>query len=184
MCYQISREVLDILASHVRPGITTDELDRICHEECIKRDAYPSPLNYGGFPKSVCTSVNEVICHVSCQVDTQAFNAPGGPIAHTSQGIPDQRELVEGDIINLDVSLFHGGFHGDLNATYPVGKVDDESLDLIATTKKSMEEAIAICKPGVAYREIGNKIEEVVKPKGFSIVRRYTGHGIHYMVCP
>ncbi|KAI9637890.1 putative methionine aminopeptidase [Dioszegia hungarica] len=156
---RLSREVLDILASHVRPGITTDELDRICHEECIKRDAYPSPLNYGKFPKSVCTSVNEVICH----------------------GIPDQRELVEGDIINLDVSLFHGGFHGDLNATYPVGKVDEESMDLMATTKKSMEDAIAICKPGVAYREIGNKIEEVVKPKGYSIVRRYTGHGIHYM---
>jgi methionyl aminopeptidase len=79
-------------------------------------------------------------------------------------------------------STVHGGFHGDLNATYPVGKVDEESMDLMATTKKSMEDAIAICKPGVAYREIGNKIEEVVKPKGYSIVRRYTGHGIHYMV--
>lgn len=73
----------------------------------------------------------------------------------------------------------HGGFHGDLNATYPVGKVDDESADLMATTKKAMEEAIALCKPGVPYRDIGNKIEEVVKPKGYSIVRRYTGHGIH-----
>lgn len=105
--------------------------------------------------------------------------------------------LVEGDIVNLDVTLCtftdsphrvslttgdHGGFHGDLNATYPVGKVDQESLDLMETTKKSMEAAIAICKPGVAYREIGNKIEEVVKPMGYSIVRRYTGHGIHNLV--
>nr|XP_031857234.1 methionine aminopeptidase, type I [Kwoniella shandongensis]KAA5524306.1 methionine aminopeptidase, type I [Kwoniella shandongensis] len=156
---RLSREVLDTVAAHIKPGITTDELDAICHQACIDRDAYPSPLNYAKFPKSVCTSVNEVICH----------------------GIPDQRPLVEGDIINLDVSLYHGGFHGDLNATYPVGKVDQESLDLIATTKKSMEDAIAICKPGVPFREIGNKIEEVVKPKGYSIVRRYTGHGIHYL---
>jgi methionyl aminopeptidase len=76
----------------------------------------------------------------------------------------------------------HGGFHGDLNATYPVGKADQESLDLIATTKKAMEEAIAICKPGVAYREIGNMIESITKPKGYSVVRRYTGHGIHHLV--
>ena len=76
----------------------------------------------------------------------------------------------------------HGGFHGDLNATYPVGKVDQESADLIAATKKATEEAIAICKPGVAYREIGNKIEEIIKPKGYGIVRRYTGHGIHNLV--
>ncbi|ORX33733.1 peptidase M24, structural domain-containing protein [Kockovaella imperatae] len=156
---RLSRDVLDIIASHVRPGITTDELDRICHEECIKRDAYPSPLNYNRFPKSVCTSINEVICH----------------------GIPDQRPLVEGDIINLDVSLYHGGFHGDVNGTYPVGKVDEESAELMATTKRSMEAAIAICKPGVAYRDIGNKIEEIIKPKGYGIVRRYTGHGIHHL---
>ncbi|GFZ45727.1 aspartyl aminopeptidase [Saitozyma sp. JCM 24511] len=154
---RMAREVLDILASHIRPGITTDELDAICHEECIKRNAYPSPLNYNKFPKSVCTSVNEVICH----------------------GIPDQRPLVEGDIINLDVTLYYGGFHGDLNATYPVGKVDQESADLMATTKAATDAAIAICKPGLAFREIGNKIEEVVKPKGYGIVRRYTGHGIH-----
>ncbi|RSH79262.1 Methionine aminopeptidase 1 [Apiotrichum porosum] len=154
---RLAREVLDIVASHIKVGVTTDELDRICHEACIERDSYPSPLNYAKFPKSICTSVNEVICH----------------------GIPDARPLQDGDIVNLDVTLFHGGFHGDLNATYPVGKCDQESLDLIAATKKSMEEAIAICKPGVPYREIGNKIEEIIKPLGYSIVRRYTGHGIH-----
>ena len=166
--------MLDITASHIRPGITTDELDEICHNACIERNAYPSPLNYNKFPKSICTSVNEVICH----------------------GIPDKRPLVEGDIINLDVSLCvlqsilpmlrlhadHNGFHGDLNATYPVGKVDQESQDLIATTKRAMEEAIAICKPGVPYRDIGNKIEEITRPAGLSIVRRYTGHGIHHQV--
>ncbi|OCF36461.1 methionine aminopeptidase, type I [Kwoniella heveanensis BCC8398] len=153
---KLAREVLDLTASHIKPGITTDELDAICHQACVDRNSYPSPLNYAKFPKSVCTSVNECICH----------------------GIPDQRPLVEGDIINLDVSLCEC-FHADLNATYPVGKIDQESQDLIDTTRKSMEEAIAICKPGVPYREIGNKIEEIVRPKGYSIVRRYTGHGVH-----
>ncbi|BEI83882.1 hypothetical protein CcaverHIS002_0404860 [Cutaneotrichosporon cavernicola] len=155
---RLSREVLDYTASFIRPGITSDELDAICHQASIDRDCYPSPLNYSKFPKSVCISINEVICH----------------------GIPDQRPLQEGDIVNLDVSLYHGGFHGDLNATYPVGKVNQESLDLMAATKKSMDEAIKICKPGVPYREIGNKIESIIKPTGYSIVRRYTGHGIHY----
>ncbi|KIR54229.1 methionine aminopeptidase, type I [Cryptococcus gattii Ru294] len=156
---RLAREVLDLVASHVKPGVTTDELDVICHQACIDRNSYPSPLNYVKFPKSICTSVNEVICH----------------------GIPDQRPLQEGDIINLDVTLYHGGFHGDLNATYPVGKVDEESQDLMDTTKRAMDEAIAICKPGVPYREIGNKIEEITKPKGYGIVRRYTGHGINHL---
>ncbi|KAL7424148.1 Methionine aminopeptidase 1 [Cryptotrichosporon argae] len=156
---RLTREVLDLVASHIRPGVTTDELDAICHQACIDRDSYPSPLNYVKFPKSICTSVNEVICH----------------------GIPDQRPLVEGDIVNLDVSLYHDGFHGDVNATYPVGKCDQESLDLIAGTKKSMDEAIKICKPGVPFREIGNKIDEVIRPLGYSIVRRYTGHGVNQL---
>ncbi|WVQ71825.1 methionine aminopeptidase, type I [Cryptococcus sp. DSM 104548] len=156
---RLAREVLDIVAAAIKPGVTTDELDAICHAACVERDSYPSPLNYVKFPKSICTSVNEVICH----------------------GIPDQRPLVEGDIVNLDVTLYHGGFHGDLNATYPVGKCDPESLDLIATTKAATEAAIAICKPGVPYREIGNKIEEIIKPKGYGIVRRYTGHGINQL---
>ena len=93
----MAREVLDLLASHLKPGITTDELDAVCHQACIDRDSYPSPLNYNRFPKSVCTSINEVICHVRRPIELGAATDP--------QGIPDQRPLVEGDIINLDVTL-------------------------------------------------------------------------------
>ncbi|KAG8691534.1 Methionine aminopeptidase 1 [Ceratobasidium sp. 423] len=144
---RLSREVLDIAAAAIRPGITTDEIDAIVHEETIKRGAYPSPLNYREFPKSVCTSVNEVICH----------------------GIPDQRKLEEGDIVNLDVSLYYKGFHGDLNETYPVGKISEESQNLIRTTRQCLDAAIAICKPGTLFRDLGKAI----------VVRNYTGHGIH-----
>lgn len=157
---QLTRKVLNLAAAAIAPGVTTDELDAIVHQETLKRDAYPSPLNYRLFPKSVCTSVNEVICH----------------------GIPDARPLEEGDIVNLDVSLYYKGFHGDCNATFPVGKVDKESLDLIETTRKATRDAIAICKPGLPFAEIGNVIESVVKPKGYGIVTRYTGHGINQLV--
>ena len=95
--------------------------------------SYPSPLNYCHFPKSVCTSVNEVICH----------------------GIPDQRPLQDGDILNIDVTLYHGGFHGDLNETYPVGRIDDDSKKLLKVTRHSLDEAIKICKPGALLRDIG-----------------------------
>ncbi|KAG9103051.1 Methionine aminopeptidase 1 [Ceratobasidium sp. 370] len=154
---RLAREVLDIAAAAIRPGITTDhqmvdELDAIVHEETIKRGAYPSPLNYRGFPKSLCTSVNEVICH----------------------GIPDQRKLEEGDIINLDVSLYYKDFHSDLNETYPVGKISEDSKKLIRTTRKCLDAAIAICKPGALFRDIGKAI----------VVRSYTGHGIHNLFHP
>ncbi|KAF7304860.1 Methionine aminopeptidase [Mycena kentingensis (nom. inval.)] len=130
---RMSREILDIAAAAVRPGITTDEIDEIVHNATIERNAYPSPLNYRNFPKSVCTSVNEVICH----------------------GIPDQRKLQEGDIINLDISVFYDGFHGDVNGTYPVGEIDEESAKLIATSRECLDKAIAICKPGALIRDIG-----------------------------
>ncbi|KAF5355562.1 hypothetical protein D9758_006323 [Tetrapyrgos nigripes] len=153
----LTREVLDIAASHVRPGITTDELDEIVHNATIERNAYPSPLNYRNFPKSVCTSVNEVICH----------------------GIPDQRKLQEGDIINIDVSLYYDGYHGDVNATYPVGQIDEESQKLIRTTRECLDESIKICKPGALIRDIGKTIEPIARANGCSSVRTYTGHGIH-----
>ena len=107
-------------AHAVRPGITTDELDRICHEACIARGGYPSPLHYKGFPKSLCTSVNEIICH----------------------GIPDDRVLLDGDIVNCDVTIFLDGVHGDCNATFLVGDVDDDGRELVQVTKEAMWKGI------------------------------------------
>ncbi|KAI5478041.1 methionyl aminopeptidase [Pseudohyphozyma bogoriensis] len=156
---RLAREVLDIAAAALKPGVTTLEIDEIVHTECVKRDSYPSPLGYRMFPRSVCTSVNEVICH----------------------GIPDARPLESGDIINIDVTLYHGGFHGDLNATYPVGEVSERNLELIATTRKSLDEAIRVCKPGYMFRDVGGIIEPVVTAKGFSTNRTYVGHGINQL---
>ncbi|KZV97684.1 methionine aminopeptidase [Exidia glandulosa HHB12029] len=154
---KLAREVLDITGAAVKPGVTTDELDAICHQAIIDRNAYPSPLNYREFPKSVCTSINEVICH----------------------GIPDQRKLVEGDIVNIDVTLYHDGVHGDLNAMYPVGKIDDDSKKLIRCTREALDAAIKICKPGALFRDIGKVIEPIAKANGCSVVRTYCGHGIN-----
>lgn len=163
---RLAREVLDIAAAALRPGITTDEIDRIVHEECIKRNSYPSPLNYNHFPKSVCTSVNEVICH----------------------GIPDQRILMDGDIVNLDVTLYHEGYHGDLNETYYVGdraKADPDSVRVVETARECLEEAIKLVKPGTLFREFGNVIEKHAKNKNCSVIRTYVGHGINTIFhCP
>lgn len=154
---QLAREVLDLAAAAIRPGITTDEIDEIVHKATIERNAYPSPLNYRNFPKSVCTSVNEAICH----------------------GIPDKRKLQEGDIINIDVTLYYEGFHGDLNETYAVGEIDEDSKKLIRTTREALDAAIAICKPGVLFRDIGKTIEPIARSNGCAVVRTYTGHGIN-----
>ncbi|SPQ98449.1 Methionine aminopeptidase [Plasmodiophora brassicae] len=153
---RLAREVLDIAARAVRVGVTTEEIDKIVHAACIERDSYPSPLNYHGFPKSCCTSVNEVICH----------------------GIPDARPLQDGDIVNIDITLYHNGFHGDLNETYFVGNVDEESKRLVRASYDSMMAAIAHVKPGVLFREFGGIISKTVRPSGFSVVRSYCGHGI------
>ncbi|RPD66038.1 methionine aminopeptidase [Lentinus tigrinus ALCF2SS1-6] len=161
---KLAREVLDIAAAAVRPGITTDEIDAIVHNATIERGAYPSPLNYRNYPKSglvshlaLRRSVNEVICH----------------------GIPDQRKLQEGDIINIDVTLYKDGFHGDLNETYPVGRVDDDSLRLMRTARKCLDEAIKLCKPGALIRDLGKTIEPIARQNGCSVVRTYCGHGIN-----
>ncbi|GAA5920432.1 hypothetical protein JCM6882_006390, partial [Rhodosporidiobolus microsporus] len=155
---KLGREVLDIAAAAIRPGITTLEIDAIVHEETIKRDSYPSPLNYHKFPRSVCTSINEVICH----------------------GIPDARPLEDGDIINLDVSIYHGGFHADLNATYPVGpSVTPQNLSLIACARECLDESIRACRPGFAYQDVGAIIEQVCKRYGFSTNRTFVGHGVN-----
>ena len=122
----------------------------------MERDVYPSPYNYFNFPKSVCTSVNEVICH----------------------GIPDQRELENGDIVNVDVTAFLGGYNGDLNETFCVGDVDDESKKLIQTAHDCLMSALDICKPGTRYRDIGDLITRHAQSKGCSVVKTYCGHGI------
>jgi len=155
---KLGREVLDEAAKAIAPGITTDEIDRIVHEASIDRECYPSPLNYYQFPKSCCTSVNEVICH----------------------GIPDMRPLQNGDICNVDVTVYHRGFHGDLNETLFVGEVSEKARNLVINTWECLEKSILECvKPGVKYREVGNVIQKHASSQGYSVVRSYCGHGIH-----
>jgi methionyl aminopeptidase len=149
-------EVLAATAAAIRPGVTTDQLDAIAHAESIARGAYPSPLNYRGFPKSLCTSVNEVICH----------------------GIPDDRPLADGDIVNLDVTVFLDGVHGDTNATYPVGRVDGESLRLIQVTRECLERGIGAVRPGRPVADIGAAVEAHATRHGFGVVRAFVGHAI------
>jgi methionyl aminopeptidase len=142
--------------SMVSVGITTDEIDRAVHDKIISYDAYPSPLNYLGFPKALCSSVNEVVCH----------------------GVPDTRPLQNGDIVNLDVSVYVEGFHGDCSATFYVGEVDDATRQLVEVTKKSMDDSIAMCEEGMPLNKIGHKIADVVEPYNYGIVRTFCGHGI------
>ncbi|KAI9888018.1 MAG: Methionine aminopeptidase 1 [Watsoniomyces obsoletus] len=156
----LAREVLDIAARELRPGISTDYIDEVVHKACVERNSYPSPLNYCRFPKSVCTSTNEIICH----------------------GIPDGRILLDGDIVNIDVTLYHEGFHGDLNETYYVGdkaRADPDSVRVVETARECLDRAIQIVKPGMLIRDIGNVIEPHAKSKGCSVVKTFVGHGIN-----
>jgi methionyl aminopeptidase len=141
---------------HVRPGITTDELDRIGHEYMLDHGAYPSTLGYRGFPKSLCTSINEVICH----------------------GIPDDTVLRDGDIINVDITAFIDGVHGDTDATFLCGDVDEESRLLVERTREATMRGIRAAKPGRALNVIGRVIESYAKRFGYGVVRDFTGHGI------
>ena len=152
----MAAEVLRLAGEMVRPGITTDEIDVFVHDATIERNAYPSPLNYSGYPKSVCTSVNEVICH----------------------GIPDSRVLVEGDIINIDVTCYVGGVHGDTNATFFVGEVDADSRRLVHVTEEAMWRGIDAVRPGRPLSDIGRAIEAVAKPQRMGVVKAFIGHGI------
>jgi methionyl aminopeptidase len=151
-----AREILLELADAVKVGMTTDELDRICHEACIARGGYPSPLHYKGFPKSLCTSVNEVICH----------------------GIPDDRELLDGDIVDCDVTIYLDGVHGDCNATFLVGDVDDEGRRLVEVTKEALWKGIDQVRPGARLNEIGRAIQTHAEAAGFGVVRSFVGHGV------
>ncbi len=149
-------EVLMIAGRHVAPGITTDAIDAIVHAEVLERGAYPSPLGYRNFPKSVCTSVNEVICH----------------------GIPDSRPLAAGDIVNIDVTVYLDGVHGDTSAMFGVGEVDDESRRLVRGTLRALEAAIEAVAPGVPVSAIGKAIEGVARPGRLGVVREFVGHGV------
>ncbi len=140
----------------IAPGVTTDELDAVAHEYMLDHGAYPSPLGYKGFPKSVCTSVNEVICH----------------------GIPDARPLEDGDIVNIDVTAYIHGVHGDTDATYFVGEVDEDSRLLVERTHEAMMRGIRAARPGREINVIGRVIESYAKRFGYGVVRDFTGHGI------
>jgi methionyl aminopeptidase len=153
-------EVLAEVGAAIRPGVSTDQLDRIAHEGCITRGGYPSPLGYGGavmpFPKSLCTSVNEVICH----------------------GIPDSTVLQDGDIVNCDVTIYLDGVHGDTNRTFLVGDVDEESRRLVEVTQECLDLGIAAVRPGGTVRDIGRAIQAHAEGQGFGVVRAFVGHGI------
>jgi len=154
---RLAREVLDLAHAAVKPGVTTDEIDRIVHDACVERNAYPSPLNYFSFPKSVCTSINEIICH----------------------GIPDAREMEEGDLVNIDVTLYHGGFHGDLNETVLCGTtISDADLHLMRTAHGCLWNAIGKVRPGARYRDLGEAVADRAETAGLSVVKTYCGHGI------
>jgi len=149
-------EVLAIGAAMIAPGVTTDEIDAVVHQAYIDRGGYPSTLNYRGYPKSLCTSVNEVICH----------------------GIPDDRALVEGDIVNLDVTIWLDGVHGDTNATFPVGRIDAMSQRLIDVTRECLERGITAVRPGRPFSDIGREIEAHAVANDYDVVRAFVGHGI------
>jgi methionyl aminopeptidase len=154
---KLAAEVLEMIGSYVKPGISTGELDRICHRYILERGAIPAPLNYKGFPKSICTSVNHVICH----------------------GIPsDSKTLKEGDIINIDITVIKDGYHGDTSKMFSVGKISPLADRLIKVTREALFLGIEQVKPGKHLGDIGNAIETLAKKERFSVVREYCGHGI------
>mmetsp|Transcript_28312 Transcript_28312/g.34393 ORF Transcript_28312/g.34393 Transcript_28312/m.34393 type:complete len:384 (-) Transcript_28312:108-1259(-) len=153
---RLGREALDAAARIIKPGIKCDDIDKVVHKTIVDGGGYPSPLNYYNFPKSVCTSVNEIICH----------------------GIPDAYVLKEGDVVNVDVTACLDGYHGDLNETFTVGECDEETKKLVRTAYECLEKAIATVKPGMRYRDVGDVITRHASQMGMSVVKTYCGHGI------
>lgn len=155
---RLAAEVLEMIEPHVQPGISTGELDRICHDYIVtQQDAIPAPLNYNGFPKSICTSVNHVICH----------------------GIPSEdKVLKDGDIINIDITVIKNGFHGDTSKMFLVGEVAPHAQKLVSTTQEALYLAIDMVKPGVRLGDIGHAIQQYAEKRHYSVVREYCGHGI------
>ncbi len=154
---KLAAKTLHFLGKKIKVGMSTEEINAMCHSYIINRQAIPSPLNYHGFPKSLCTSRNEIICH----------------------GIPHEKDIIEnGDILNLDVTTFFKGFHGDTNKTFLMGDVKPEYKKLVEVTYDCMMAGISVCKPGAKVGDIGAIIEEMAGDNGFSVVHEYCGHGI------
>ncbi len=153
---KLAAEVLDFIAPHVLPGVTTDELNTLCHNYIVEHDAIPAPLNYRGFPKSICTSVNHVVCH----------------------GIPDEKKLKDGDIVNIDVTVIVDGWHGDTSRMYHVGAPSIKAKRICEITHTAMMKGIEQVKPGATLGDIGYAIQSYVEAQGYSVVRDYCGHGI------
>ena len=153
---RIAAQALEEVGRHVTPGVTTDELDRVGHEFLVGHGAYPSTLGYRGYPKSLCTSLNEVICH----------------------GIPDDTVIADGDIVNVDITAYLDGVHGDTNATFLAGQVDEESRLLVERTHEAMMRGIRAVAPGRPLNVIGRVIESYARRFGYGVVRDFTGHGI------
>lgn len=153
---RIAAQAIVEVGKHIEPGVTTDQLDRVGHEFLLDHDAYPSTLGYRGFPKSLCSSLNEVICH----------------------GIPDSTVLQDGDIINIDITAYKGAVHGDTNFTFLVGDVDEESRLLVERTRECLARAIRAVAPGREINVIGRAIESYARRFGYGVVRDFTGHGV------
>ncbi|EQC44560.1 methionine aminopeptidase, type I [Bacteriovorax sp. BSW11_IV] len=153
----LASRTLEYIEPFVKPGVSTEELNKLCHDYILENNAYPSPLNYHGFPKSVCTSLNEVICH----------------------GIPSKKDVLkDGDILNIDVTTYLNKFHGDTNKTFLVGNVSDEVRKLVDVTYQCMREGINQVRPGGHIGDIGAVIQEIAHGYGYSVVEDYCGHGI------
>ena len=154
---RLAAEVLEMIGEHVKPGVTTDQLNTICHDYIVNvQQAIPAPLNYKGFPKSICTSINHVVCH----------------------GIPNEKPLKDGDVLNIDVTVIKDGYHGDTSKMYMVGKVSEWAEKLARITQECMYKGIELVKPGVRLGDIGEVIQKHAEKNGYSVVREYCGHGI------
>ncbi len=153
---QLAAEVLDMIAPHVQPGVTTDKLDHLCHDYIVnQQQAIPANVGYNGFPKTLCTSINHVVCH----------------------GIPSDKKLKNGDIINIDVTVIKDGFHGDTSKMYYVGEPSVLAKRLVQITHDAMLTGIDMVKPGIRLGDIGHAIQNYAESHGFSVVREYCGHG-------
>ena len=153
---KLAAEVLDMITPHVKPGVTTGELDVICHDYILAHDAVPAPLNYRGFPKSICTSVNHVVCH----------------------GIPGEKVLRDGDIINIDITVILDGWHGDTSRMFPVGRVNVKAQRLMDATYEAMMRGIEVVRPGATLGDVGHAIQSFAEGQRFSVVRDFCGHGL------